>query len=116
MNERITIPKIYIDLLDQIFEIEKKTDNINEPNSIIRNINRMKEIITNLTKEGGLIYHNPIGESFNETRTDLEASIAGSSIDNLEIIEVIKPIIRYRTYNGTTTIVRKGIVVVESKR
>lgn len=116
MNERITIPKIYIELLDQIFEIEKKIENINEPNSITRNVNRMKEVLMNLTTESGLIYHNPIGEKFNETRTDLEASIAGSSTDNLEITEVIKPIIRFRTNNGTTTIVRKGVVVVESKK
>ena len=52
---------------------------------------------------------------YNETRTDLEASIAGNSAENLIVTEVIKPIIRLRTSSGTTTIVRKGIVVVESR-
>ena len=65
--------------------------------------------------DGGLIYQNPIGEKFNETRTDLEASIAGNSAENLVVTEVIKPIIRLRTNTGVTTIVRKGVVVVESK-
>jgi hypothetical protein len=115
MNEILTIPKAYIDLLDQVFEIEKKLENINEPNSLYRNVNRIKEIFENLMQDGGLIYQNPLGEKFNETRTDLEASIAGSSADNLVVTEVIKPIIRLRTNSGVTTIVRKGVVVVESK-
>jgi hypothetical protein len=116
MNEKITMPKAYIDLLDQVFEIEKKLESISEPNSISRNINRIKEYFENLFSDSGLIYQNPIGEKFNETRTDLEASIAGSSTDNLVVTEVIKPIIRLRTNSGVTTIVRKGVVVVESKK
>ena len=31
----------------------------------------------------GLTWHNPIGENFDETRTDCEASIAGESAENL---------------------------------
>ncbi|MDR1984486.1 MAG: hypothetical protein LBQ28_06665 [Prevotellaceae bacterium] len=115
MNDRITVPKAYIDLLDQVFEIEKKLESINEPNSIGRNVNRIKEIFENLMSDSGFIFQNPLGEKFNETRTDLEASIAGNSADNLVVTEVIKPIIRLRTNSGATTIVRKGVVVVESK-
>jgi hypothetical protein len=116
MNEKITMPKTYIDLLDQVFEIEKKLESISEANSIGRNINRIKEYFENLTPDCGLLYQNPLGEKFNETRTDLEASIAGSSTDNLVITEVIKPIIRLRTNSGATTIVRKGLVIVESNK
>jgi len=120
MTEQVKIPKIYIDLLDQIFEIEKKLEPIKEPNSITRNISKMKEIFENafstLTETDiGLQYHNPIGEMYSETRTDLEASIAGNSTENLVITEVIKPIIRFR--NGRINIIaRKGVVVVESKK
>jgi hypothetical protein len=116
MNERITVPKAYIDLLDQVFEIEKKLESISEPNSIGRNVNRMKESFENLFADGGLIYQNPLGEKYNETRTDLDANIAGTSADNLVVKEVIKPIIRLRANSGATTIVRKGVVVVESKK
>lgn len=116
MRETITIPKEYIEILDQVFEIEKKLDSISEKNSIGRNINRIKEIFEYLTDCYSLIYQNPLGETYNETRTDLEASIAGKSTDNLIITEVIKPIIRLRNNNGATTIVRKGVVVVESKK
>ena len=115
MNNIMSIPKKYIEILDHIFEIEKKLENINEPNSIERNINRIKECFEYLMPDRGLIYQNPIGEKFNETRTDLEASIAGNSTNNLFVVEVIKPIIRLRISSGATTIVRKGVVVVESK-
>jgi hypothetical protein len=115
MNETITVHKVYTDLLDQVFEIEKKLEKISEPNSIVRNINRMKELFENLYADSGLVYQNPMGEPYSETRTDLEASIAGSSVENLVVTEVIKPIIRLRYYSGATTIVRKGVVVVESK-
>ena len=108
------------ELLDQLFEIERKLENIEESNSISRNLNKMKDIFeTNLfssstSSEIGFTYHNPIGESYNETRLDLEASIAGNSSENLVIKEVIKPIIRYKS-GGSTLIARKGVVVVESK-
>lgn len=112
--------KPYFELLDQLFEIERKLENIEESNSIVRNLNKMKDIFeTNLFSSSsspdiGLTYHNPIGESYNETRLDLEASIAGDSAENLEIKEVIKPIIRYKS-GGSTLIARKGVVIVESK-
>lgn len=114
MNEQIKLPKLYIDVLDQIFEIEKKVERLTETNSIVRNITRLKEMFEQLEADGGLTYHNPIGEPYKESRTDLEASIAGNSADNLVIMEVIKPIIRYRK-GGVTLIVRKGVVVAESK-
>lgn len=112
--------KPYFELLDQLFEIERKLKNIEESNSISRNLNKMKDIFetslfsSSTSLDIGLIYHNPIGESYNETRSDLEASIAGNSIENLVITEVIKPIIR-RKSGENTFIVRKGVVVVESK-
>lgn len=119
MKEQVKIPKPYIDLLDQIFEVERKVEAIKEVNSVTRNINKMKEIFENIFSSAtetdvGLSYHNPIGEPYNDTRTDLEASIAGNSAENLFIMEVIKPIIRYRR-GGTALLARKGVVVVESK-
>ncbi len=113
--------KSYFEILDQLFEVERKLENIEETNSISRNINKMKDIFeTNLfsnstSSDIGFTYHNPIGEPYNETRLDVEASIAGNSTENLVIKEVIKPIIRYKS-GGSTLIARKGVVVVESKK
>jgi len=120
MKELIRMPKQYTDLIDQIFEIERKVDKIEDANSISRNLSKMKDIFENIgetqSETGiGYTYHNPIGEPFNETRLDLEASIAGTSTDDLVVIEVIKPIIRYKNGNSTV-IARKGVVVVESKK
>ena len=61
-------------------------------------------------EEMGYQIHNPSGEPYNETRTDCEASIAGSKVDNLVVAEVIKPIVRRQG-----VIIQKGVVIVESK-
>lgn len=111
--------KHYFELIDQLFEVERKLDKIQEANSISRNLNKMKDIFENLGSnssglEVGFTYHDPIGEQYNETRLDLEASIAGNSSESLVVTEVIKPIIRYKS-GASTLIARKGVVVVESK-
>lgn len=109
----------YFELLDQLFEVERKLEKIQEVNSVSRNVNKMKDIFENLFSNShgsnlGLTYHNPIGERYDETRLDLEASIAGDSTENLIITEVIKPIIRQKS-GGTSLIARKGVVIVQSK-
>lgn len=119
MND-MRIPKYYIDLIDQVFEVERKAEAIQESNSLGRNVSKMKEIFENIFSspsetDVGLSYHNPIGEAYSDTRTDLEASIAGGSAENLVITEVIKPIIRFRR-GGINVIIRKGVVVAEAKQ
>ncbi|MGH7984252.1 MAG: hypothetical protein ACREFF_14090 [Candidatus Udaeobacter sp.] len=66
-----------------------------------------------ILEEMGLFYEDPMGQAFKETRTDLEATISGQGIDNLRVVEVIKPILRYGT-RDLSTVIQKGIVVVES--
>lgn len=120
---QVKLPQQYLDLVNQIFEIEKKTSLLKEENSLHRNISKIKDLVENelFTNTGGVVglsYHNPIGEKYNETRTDCEASIAGDSSEHLRIIEVIKPIIYCNfSENQSTikTIVQKAVVVVESK-
>jgi len=105
----------YLTILNQVFEIEKKISKLNQTNSIVRNIERIKNCFANgsIIKNQSLVYQNPLGEKYTETRTDCEASIAGNSTNNLKIVEVLKPIIRLN--NGRhTQIVQKGIVIVES--
>ncbi len=55
-----------------------------------------------------------MGQPFNETRADLEASIAGEGTENLRVTEVIKPIIRYGE-PAYSRVIQKGIVVVRSQ-
>ncbi|PWV55658.1 hypothetical protein [Chitinophaga sp. S165] len=120
MADPIKVTKAYLDILNQVFEIEKKLSALQESNSIQRNVNKLKEIMENdIVAQGGdditgFVYHNPIGEDYNITRTDCEASIAGESTEDLQITEVIKPIIRFRS-GGANIIVQKAIVVVKAK-
>ena len=116
------VPQPYLDLINQIFEIEKKAFQLKEDNSIQRNVNKLKDLIENelfKTKEGtGLTYHNPLGEKYSQTRTDCEASIAGTETDNLEIVEVNKPIIYYNYLDGNKaikTIAQKAVIVAEAR-
>lgn len=100
----------HLKILNQIFEIEKKIEHKPELNGLQRHVNRIKDQFEEL----GLIYTNPIGEPYSETRTDCEATIAGNSTNNLSIIEVIKPIISLKE-GAFSTIVQKGLVIVEGK-
>jgi hypothetical protein len=118
----VKVPQAYLDFMNQIFEIEKKATNIKEDNSIQRNLNKMKGILEEEFFKGsstiGLTFHNPLGESYSETRTDCEATIAGTGVENLAITEVIKPIIFYAYQeNGKTlkVIVQQAVVIVQSK-
>ena len=47
----------------------------------------MEEEFFKGTSTIGLSYHNPLGEIYTDTRTDCEATIAGTEVENLEIIE-----------------------------
>lgn len=105
----LEIPKFASNTLNHLYEIERKLKLHGDPASIQRNIDRIKASF-----EGEkLFYEDPMGQAFSETRTDLEASISGDSTENLLVVEVIKPIIRFgdQTYSK---IVQKGIVVVKS--
>lgn len=118
----IKVPQAYLDFMNQIFEIEKKSANLKEEHSIQRNLNKMKGILEEEFFKGsltiGLTYHNPLGESYSDTRTDCEATIAGTAVENLEIIEVIKPIIFYSYQENEKVmkvIVQPAVVIVQSK-
>lgn len=117
----VKVPQAYLDFMNQIFEIEKKSANLNEENSIQRNLNKMKGLLEEEFFKGsstiGLTFHNPLGESYSDTRTDCEATIAGTEVENLEIIEVIKPIIFYAYQENEKVIkviVQPAVVIVQS--
>lgn len=109
-----------IDVLNQVFEIEKKLQKLTEANSIARNVRRLRSqfesgqwVAGNQVPKLSLVYHDPTGEPYDETRTDCEAGIAGSSADNLRIVETIKPIIRLQQ-GGVTVIVQRAVVIVSA--
>lgn len=103
-------PKWVIKVLNNLCDIERKMALHGDPGNASRNVTRIKEEFAEL----GLFYEDPMGQPFNETRTDLEASITGSGSENLYVVEVIKPIVRSGDPKFSR-VVQKGIVLVESR-
>jgi hypothetical protein len=112
-----------LDVLNQVFEIEKKVQKLSEENSIHRNLRKLRSrfeegyplAIGQSLVRAGLTYQDPTGEPYDETRTDCEASIAGGSAENLRIVETIKPIIRLQ-HGAVSLIVQRAVVVVSSEQ
>ncbi len=111
MMQQPSVPKWALGILNNLCDIEKKLDINGDSSNIRRNVDRIKELL----EDEKLFYENPLGEKFSETRTDLEATITGDGSDNLHVVEVIKPIIRYGN-KSYSVVVQKGIVVVESRK
>jgi hypothetical protein len=96
-------PQYLLRIINQVFDIEKKSS---QNTSILRHTERIK----NTFSEMGYNIHNPQGEAYSETRTDCDASIAGTQLNNLVVADVIKPIVHHQGI-----IIQKGVVIVESK-
>lgn len=109
------VPKTLLTAINQLYEIEQKLSKLHDAGTIQRNVNKMKDAF----EEFGLAYEDPMGQPFKETRTDLDARISGSGTEDLVVVEVIKPIIRYVSndaHGKFSVVVQKGIVVVESRK
>lgn len=107
----VEVPKFVLQVLNNLCDIERKISIHGDPGNVRRNVERIKEAL-----EGERIfYEDPMGQKFNETRTDLEATITGESTEALHVVEVIKPIIRVGE-KSFSRVVQKGIVVVQSKK
>ena len=106
-------------------KIKNNEQSINAKQQQLNSIEATKRIITQMKdcfyikddisgNEAHYYYKNPIKESYDDTRTDVNAHISGTETDNLVIIEVIKPIIRMEI-NNQSAVVQKGIVTVANK-
>jgi hypothetical protein len=110
MIQRPTVPKWALALLNNLCDIEQKLTNHGDYSNIGRNVDKIKDLL----KEESIFYENPLGQKFNETRTDLDATITGVGTDNLYVVEVIKPIIRFGD-DKFSVVVQKGVVVIQSR-
>ena len=93
------------DLINQIYEIERKTKGKTE----VSLENNFKRIRYELDKMG---YHfeSPLLEPYVDTNTTYDASLVHK--DAKTITKVLKPII-YKKKGDTLELVQKGIVIVE---
>jgi hypothetical protein len=92
-----------------VFELEKKLA-INDSPAIKRNVERMRAVL----EEAGIMMLNPMGDAYQETRTDLEANIVSPAKGALFVVDVIKPVLYAQQEQGRT-LLQKGVVIVGSK-
>jgi len=98
-------------LVNQLFDLEKKLNKLDKGQKAQRNLRRMRESLEDL----GLFYHDPLGERYDETRTDCDASIAGEFSENLVITEVLKPIIHLKK-GPIVQLLQVGLVIVAANQ
>lgn len=101
---------LHIRIINQLFELDKKTTAKPELSSLQRNVDRIKQHF----EEAGYTILNPLGEAYHETRIDYEASITGDMAPEMEIVNVIKPVVYY-TAGGQKSILQKGVVIAAAK-
>ena len=105
----VEIPKYILQVLNNLYDIERKLSIHGDSGNSRRNVERIKEALENER----IFYEDPMGQSYSETRTDFEATITGDGSENLKVVEVIKPIIRIGD-RSFSRVVQKGIVIVQS--
>jgi hypothetical protein len=108
--QKVLMDTTWIKIINQVFEMEKKVAAKPEMASLQRNIDRIKAALEDVQ----ITYHSPLGERYNETRTDCEANIVGELKADMVIADVIKPVI-FDATNGAPVIVQKAVVLVQNK-
>ena len=97
-----------IPIINQVFEIQTKLNDLTDTTPFERNLNRLFAIF----EEEGYVVKNPMQEPYQESRTDCEASIVGNINAKMKITKVLKPII-YQKTGAQMQWVQKAIVIVE---
>jgi hypothetical protein len=100
------MPQLWIKMANLVFELEKKLPQYSPGAGVQRTVARMNQVL----EEAGLLILKPLGESFTETRTDVEATIVDDADGKLTITEVLKPIV-YVKEGDKNVLVQKGVVL-----
>lgn len=95
------------EIINQIFALEQKSKK--EEISIF---DRQIERIYHEFETSGYHIINPLGQTYKNEMTDVEANITGEIHTNMKIVKVLKPTI-YQVNNNQTELIQKGIVIVE---
>jgi len=96
-----------LEIINQVFSIQLKS-NKEDLTLFNRNIDRINHEFEAL----GFHIVNPLGQTYRNEMTDVEANITGDFNSKMKIVKVLKPIV-YKKTKEETTLVQKGIVIVE---
>ena len=105
-------------ILNGVFQTRKRLARIAGTDAAERSLEAIEEAFLSEYPSPtiGFVLLDPIGEKYADTRSDVQASLAGESNVNLRIVETMKPIISMRTTTPdgavTSIIIQQGIVVV----
>ncbi len=94
--------------LNQLHEVKRQAAKENNQ-PILRACQRIAAYL----EEDGILVHDPLGEAYNNNRTDCEANIIADGAGASYITEVLKPAI-YRTQQGKREIIQQAVVIVEA--
>ena len=103
-------PSVLCNIINQIFQIEQKCNQELDSSGLQRKFKRIKQHFGELDIE----VLDPIGQSYDDTRIDCDATISGEGIDQLKIIEVVKPIIYHK--GAENVILQRGVVIVAKEQ
>ena len=101
---------VLCNIINQIYQIEQKCKQELDSKGLQRKFNRIQQHLSALELE----VYDPLGEAYDDTRIDCEATISGGSTDHLKIIEVIKPIIYHK--GDQNTILQRGVVIASNEQ
>lgn len=104
--------KVVLNIVNQVFEIEKKLIEMDSNEKFRRNISR---IYYEFEEGLNVLVKNPIGESYNDGRLDCDANIVGDLRAEMKITDTIKPIVYQKNPDGSVVIVQKAVVIVSAK-
>ncbi|MFO1486702.1 MAG: hypothetical protein U1F71_25305 [Verrucomicrobiaceae bacterium] len=111
MKAIIEVPKYVLTVLNQAFEIERRLSKLDDLTRFSRPLEKLKEAFD--SDEAQFVIENPINQKYEITRTDVEATIAGTEHEGLIITEVLKPIIKWSS-QGVSRIIQKGVVIAST--
>lgn len=112
--------RFVIKSLNTLHGLRKKAGRIGDSRPLGRGLEAMERLFSKgwIDPAIGFEMSDPTGEDYSETRSDCDASIAGDSVDDLVIVDTLKPIIRVVAKYGdgqSSMVIQKGAVVVRSK-
>jgi hypothetical protein len=93
-----------------LFEMERKWVAGCGDDAAARLHRRMMQVID----EAGYRIHNPLNEIYDETRTDVEASILQDDSGHAHVMRirtVLKPVIYRKTADESLSLVQRGVVI-----
>lgn len=96
-----------IEIINQVFAIEAKMKKEN-----ISSVDRYLERIYNEIETMGYQVVNPLGQTYRNEMTDLEANVLGDLSKSSKVVKVLKPVI-YDVEDNKPRLLQKGIVIVE---